>query len=179
MIEVTKKLRVLESEATQLANTVAILEKAKADAEDVHKDLALASQLQKYLRANRTRLASDLWDGLLNYASALTSSATGGVLSGLSRTPSGDFTVVEDGRTVPVTESSGAQRSIMGLALRVALTKVFYGNGLFLMLDEATADASDETAAAVAGMLRSLDMQVVSVSHRTGDVVNAGEIIEL
>ena len=167
---------------TELKAFTTELEQAKRQAEEYRKaqdDKAEAEGLQTYLRKNRSRMASDIWDGLLNFSSALISNTTGGVLSDLSRSNGGDFTLLENGRTIPVTEASGAQRSIVGLALRAAMTKVFYGDNLFLLIDEATADASDETAAAIAGMLASLNMQVVTVSHRAGDVVNAGTILEI
>jgi exonuclease SbcC len=140
---------------------------------------ANAESLDKYLRKNRNRLASHIWDGLLQYASSLVSNTTGGVLTDLDRSSGGEFLLKEDGRQIPVSEASGAQRSIVGLALRAAMTKVFYGDNLFLLLDEVTADASDETAAAIAGMLSSLNMQVVTVTHRTGEAVNAGTVIEV
>ena len=151
----------------------------QAEQQKAQLEKADAEELQKYLKRNRSGLASDIWDGLLNYASALVSNTTGGVLGSLSRANNGEFTVQEQGRTIPVSEASGAQRSIIGLALRVAMTKVFYGNKMFLLLDEVTSDASDETAAAIAGMLQSLDMQIVSVTHRTGDAVNAGMVLEI
>lgn len=168
-----------QSELAGLKSELIKAESAAAELKQVTESKSLAEELQGFLRKNRNRLASDLWDGLLNYSSALISNTTGGVLSGLDRDAKGEFTIKELGREIPVTEASGAQRSIIGLALRVALTKVFYGDKLLLLLDEATADASDETAAAIAGMLSSLNMQVVTVTHRSGDAVNAGTILEI
>lgn len=136
-------------------------------------------QFQKHLKTNRSRWAEDIWGGLLHYASALISNTTGGVLSNLTRSPKGEFLVNELDRVVPVDESSGFQKSLVGMALRVALSKVFYGDNLFLLLDEATSDANDANAAAVAGMLSSLNMQVVMVSHRAGADANATNLVEL
>jgi DNA repair exonuclease SbcCD ATPase subunit len=134
--------------------------------------------LQKYLRNNRNRLSQDLWSSLLDYASWLLESVSSGRLKNLKRSSSGDFTVQEAEREVPVTELSGAQRSMTGLALRLAMTQTFYGQGLPILLDEVTADMTDDNAAAVAGMLQGLGMQVITVSHRTGDAVQ-GQVVAL
>jgi DNA repair exonuclease SbcCD ATPase subunit len=168
-----------EAELKSLKSTLIQAEAAVAEQRQLQGEKSAAEDLQSFLRKNRTRLASDIWDGLLNYSSALISNTTSGTLSDLSRTNSGDFMLKENGRDIPVTEASGAQRSIVGVSLRAALTKIFFGDNLFLLLDEPTSDASDETAAAIAGMLSSLNMKVVTVSHRTGDVVNAGNVVEI
>lgn len=172
-------IRQAEVELKAAIKQVEQLERVKAERADVEESKALAGQLQSYLRKNRSSFGEGLWGSLLQYASALISNTTSGRLTELSRSKDGEFYIREEGRAVPVSDSSGAQRSIIGLALRIAMTKTFYGNGLFLLLDEPTADARDNTAAAVAGMLQSLNMQVISVTHRTGDAVNAGQIIEL
>jgi len=168
--------------AQEIRFSEAELEKVKALAlqrQELEKEQAHLGQFQKFLRGNRSRWAADIWDGLLSYASALISSTSSGILSGLSRSEKGEFTVEEAGRVIPVEEASGFQKSLIGTALRVALSKVFYGDNLFLLLDEATSDANDENAAAVAGMLASLNMQIVFVSHRGGDAVNAESIVSL
>ncbi|WP_019865196.1 AAA family ATPase [Methylovulum miyakonense] len=155
------------------------LKQLEAERQELDKEQSHLQSFQKYLKGNRSKWAGDIWEGLLQYASALVSNTTSGELGNLARSSKGEFTVEELGRVVPVEESSGFQKSLIGTALRVALSKVFYGDNLFLLLDEATADANDENAAAVAGMLASLNMQVVMVSHRSGDSVNAGNLVEL
>jgi len=172
-------LAVLEQD---LGGTNRELESARRFDEErkkVSESLADLTGFQKYLKSNRARWTEGLWDGLLQYASALVSNTTGGALSNIERSPKGEFTIDELGMRVPVKEASGFQKSLVGMALRVALSKVFYGDNLFLLLDEATADARDDNAAAVAGLLASLNMQIVMVSHRIGDAVNAGTLVEL
>lgn len=158
------------------------LERVKAvlkEKEDTLKVKSDTESLQKFLRKNRAAFAGDIWQDLLSYASSLVASTTEGRLSGLSRSTRGEFTVEEWDKTIPVTEASGAQKSIIGLAVRAAMAKTFYGKGLFLLLDEVSSDASDANAAAIAGMLKGLDMQVISVTHRQGEASNAGTIINL
>lgn len=174
----TQQMNLLESRVEQIQTEITHLAQADKVRKDTSARLDGSNKLQEYLRKNRTRLGSGLWENLLLCSSALVSAATGGVLLALARNPSGDFTTQEAGQTVPVSELSGAQRSIVGLALRASLTRVFYGTGLPMLLDEATADCRDDLAAAVAGMLASLNCQVIAVSHRTGDVAQ-GSVVEL
>lgn len=137
-----------------------------------------AKRLQSWLRKSRSELLSELWDGLLSYASHLLSTTTDGVLSKVYREDDALW-VVENGRPVPVSEQSGFQRSLLGLSLRISLSRVFFGERHVLLLDECTSDANEESAARVAGLLQSLASQVVFISHREGDAVNADHVITL
>ena len=80
---------------------------------------------------------------------------------------------MEDDKEVPVKELSGAEKSIVGLCLRLSLARVFYGDSGFTLLDESTSDCREVNAARVAGMLQGLQSQVIMISHRSGDTVNA------
>jgi DNA repair exonuclease SbcCD ATPase subunit len=123
---------------------------------------------------------TETWESLLLHATYLLETVTEGQLSNLIRTDSGEFSLTEAGREVPVTELSGAQRSMVGLCLRVALSQVFYSGSLFLLLDEPCADMSEENAARVAGMLQGLTgTQIIMVSHRQSGVMSAGNVIAL
>lgn len=172
-------------ELFQAKTALSFVMKAHKDCEQIGvRKLSLESQiscrkrLQTWLRKSRAELMSELWDGMLNYASHLISVTTSNELSRVYR-QDGELTVDERGEAVPVSELSGFQRSLVGLALRVAMSRVFYGGDHMLLLDEPTADANDENAARVAGMLQGLGTQVIFVSHREGDSVNAGNIIRL
>lgn len=173
------KITVSEQEKAGLERELAAGLALQVEITKLNEKKATTGELQKYLKKNRARFSDDIWGGLLNYASALVSNTTGGTLSNLSRSNSGEFSVEENGKQMSVDDSSGAQRSIMGLALRIALSKIFFGKDLPLILDEVSSDASDETAAAIAGMLQSLNIQIINVSHRKGDVANSGAVVEL
>ena len=164
------------------------LQDAAAQVKKLSASKAGIEALRKWLRDNRNRLASGLWDGLLDLASALAASATegrvrtdgrDGQLGSLGRRADGKFTVEEGGRRMPVSELGGAMRSVVSLCLKVALAKTFYGDGLPLLLDEAAEGASAETAAAIAGLLSSVGMQVIAVSHQEAEAVFAGNVIEI
>ena len=156
-------------------------EAAKADKlrKEVEHEQAERKELQTYLRTNRARLMTDTWEGITNLTGAYTSSITGGLISELSRDVSGGFSVKEGEQTVPVEELSGGRMSIVGLALRMALGKIFYGGNSFVLLDEVSAELSETNSAAIAGFLAGLDTQILMVSHRNGDVANATNVIFL
>lgn len=141
--------------------------------------VGLRTELQKYLRNNRVRLMEDSWNALIQYASSLVSTASEGSITQLVRSNTGEFSVTESGYETPVDELSGAQKSIVGLSLRLSLAHSFYGDQGFVLLDEVTADCSETTAAQIAGMLRSLNSQVIMVTHRQSDALNANHSIVL
>lgn len=158
------------------------LEKAKAKRQRVLElefQISLRNQLVKYLRDNRSKLMSDTWTALTHYASHLTSTITEGLITNLSRDDSGDFYVNEGEQRAPVEELSGARKSIVGLALRLSLAHLFYGDQGVVLLDEVTADCTEANAARVAGLLKSLQSQVIMVTHRQGDAVNANHTVTL
>jgi DNA repair exonuclease SbcCD ATPase subunit len=153
-------------------------EKAQESRKCLITEIDLRKRLQVWLRKSRADLMIELWDNMLAYASHLISTTTSGELSRVYR-EDGELMVDEQGDSVAVTELSGYQRSLVGLALRIAMSRVFYGDEHMLLLDEPTADASSENAARIAGMLQSLGSQVIYVTHREGDAVNADVVIAL
>ena len=171
------QLATLNEQLKGLTLQVNQLEKAKKQREDSLQDQYEIMSLQTYLRKNRARLLAQIWGGILNYSSALISNTTGGKFGNLQRSDKGVFTLDKHGE--PVDLLYGANESVVAVALTVALSKTFFGNGLFLLLDEPTAYADNATAASVAGMLKSLNTQVVIVSHRIGDVFNCDNVIEI
>lgn len=162
-----------------MGRQISELEAAEAKRKEIEANTADAKALQAYLQKSRGRLSEDIWVNLLNFASSLIASATSGNVSKVERAADGSFIAYEGEVKVPVSELGGAYRSIVGLALRIALSHTFFGPNLPLLLDEPTADARDDTAAAIAGMLLSLGGQVISVTHRQGEAANAGSVIAL
>lgn len=167
-----------EADVRVMASNLEYCQKATAELQKLSKEVDQRKRLQSWLRKSRSELMVELWDNMLAYASHLISLTTDGDLSQVFR-EDGELFVVEEGDKVAVSELSGFQRSLVGLAIRIAMSRVFYGEEHFLLLDEPTADASSENAARIAGMLQGLGSQVIYVTHREGDSVNAGTVIAL
>lgn len=172
-----EKLRSIKQMQTYLLSSVKLAEIRADKVQILQHQSALRSDLQKYLRTNRAKFLEDSWVSLTHYASHLIAATTEGLMTTLSRSDSGDFTIIENGQLVPIEELSGARKSIVGLCLRLSLAHLFYGSGGFVLLDEVTADCSEGNAARIAGMLRGLPSQVIMVTHRQGDAVNANHSI--
>ena len=175
----TQQLQSNQRAAESLQTRIAQCEVQTDRINRIEKEMALRSELQKYLRRNRAKFMEDTWESLTHYASHLLDSVTEGLIHSLSRSDAGDFYVIEGGQSAPVEELSGARKSIVGLCLRLSLTHLFYGTKGFTLLDEVTADCSEYNAARVAGMLKGLQSQVIMVTHRQSDAMNANHSIYL
>lgn len=179
---ITETQSALSSNRAMLSNmtkTIEDGEAAKQRMEATERRLAVIKELQSYLRKNRVRLGAEIWGSLLAYASSVIGLVTEGRLASVSKETNGGFSVLEGDRSVPVDELSGAQRAIVGVALRLAISHTFYGVAGVLLLDEISADCDESNAAALAGMLLSLGSQVVMVTHRSGDSAQAGHVVNL
>jgi DNA repair exonuclease SbcCD ATPase subunit len=176
--KISEALMVASHQATRYQEAYDTAKEQGVRKAQLEMDQSQRKRLQTWLRKSRSDLMSEMWDGLLNYASHLINTTTNGQLSKVFRTD-GELMVEEESETVAVSELSGYQRSLVGLALRIAMSRVFYGGDLPLFLDEPTADASNENAARIAGMLQGLGSQVIFVSHRDGDSANAATILRI
>lgn len=172
-------LQVLNSKVQDLERSFISETSRRERLKRIESDLDIRKRLDKFLRDNRSKFMQDIWLSVTQYSSHLISSTTQGFMNHLSRNEAGDFLIEENERQVPVEELSGARRSIVGLCLRIALSRLFLGNEGFALLDEVTADCTEENAARVAGLLQSLNSQVIMVTHREGDATNAENVILL
>lgn len=179
VMRLSGEVRATQQELDNVTRSIEAAKTAAAQLDELRKKQHTLGQLDRFLRKNRARWSAEVWDGLLNYANHLLNTTTNGLIRDVTRSNSGDFYVAYNGRQIPVSELSGGEASITGQWLRVALARVFYGADLPMLLDEPSADLTDENAARVAGMLQGLGAQVVMVSHRMGDAVNAGNVITL
>jgi len=172
-------LKDCQSQLATCQDQFQVAQKTEATRKDVEKDVATRKELQVFLRNNRTRLTEEVWNAITTLTSGYASEITEGLIHSLTRDASGDFYVQEGEHTAPVSELSGAREAIVGLSLRIALGKAFYGDSSFIMLDEVTAACSENNAANVAGTLQGLGTQVILISHRGADVANAANVIFL
>jgi DNA repair exonuclease SbcCD ATPase subunit len=138
-----------------------------------------ASGLSKYLKSNRDRFVSGVWDGVMGYASEFASSCTGGDIEQVTRTGSGSFAYHEHGEEHPIEAASGAQKSIMGLGVQLALAHMIPSPLSVLLLDEPSSDMDPERSLAVSSLLSQENSQLIMVSHRDLDGAAAENTINL
>lgn len=156
------------------------LEKAR-QAHEAHAQLAARKlnleQFLKFLRTNRDRFLASVWEGILNYASLFTTTCTDGVIQRVQRDDSGVFSFTERDVDQPIEAASGAQRSIMGLGVQLALSHLLPCPLSTLLLDEPTADLDAEHSLAMTSLLASESGQVIMISHRDMDSAVAGDVL--
>jgi DNA repair exonuclease SbcCD ATPase subunit len=141
--------------------------------------LGTAKALSKYLRGNRDRFMGQVWDGIMGQASSFSSACTGGAIEGVSRGENGRFSFFEGGHELPVEAASGAQRSIMGLGVQLAMASLLPCPLTTIMLDEPGSDMDPERALSLTTLLAADHNQLLMVSHRELDGAVANNTIAL
>jgi DNA repair exonuclease SbcCD ATPase subunit len=89
----------------------------------------------------------------------------------------GNITYREAGRVHGKRRASGAQRTIIGLGLKLGLVRLVPSNFDCLILDEVSADMCPEVSMRCMLAINSFCGQTIAVTHRSLDV--AGNVIEL
>lgn len=141
--------------------------------------LARVTKLTKYLRDNRDRFSSEIWQQILSFAGQFISSATTGKVTSLLRTADGDFKYVEDGEERDIELASGLQEDILGVGLKLALGAALGGPVDFMLFDEVSAAGEDENALLLTSLLKEAGQQVVLISHRVADCAVADWVISV
>jgi len=137
-----------------------------------------ASSLQKYLRSNRDKFLAMIWSQITSSASAFSRAVTEGAVQSLRRTDDGfEWNSGED--WYGPEDASGAQATIMGIGIQQALATALPCGLDTVLLDEPTADSSEEVSAAIMTMLAGMGRQVIVVSHKHQDAASARNLIDL
>lgn len=174
-----KKEMSMRAELNSVTETLAKAEKQGKQREQFEQRAQTIKNLQKFLRGNRERFLSQIWSGLLAYASNFADNCTSGDINQVSRDTDGNFSYTENDHEFVAEAASGAQKSIMGLGVQMGLTQLLPCSLRAVMLDEPTADMSDEKALSLSTMLSNADEQTIMVTHRLLDSSVAHNVIEL
>lgn len=138
------------------------------------RDLEFNNELMKAIRAARPVVANRLWSLVLGAVSAYFSEMRGQPCT-VTR---GDGGFLVDGH--PVSTLSGSTKDILGLAIRVALTRTFLPNIGMLLLDEPNAAMDDERTSRVLGFIAGAGFdQTIVVSHDELTVDVADHVVTL
>jgi hypothetical protein len=159
-----------EIEAGTKSNAALVIAEADAD---------VAGRLVKFLVKNREEFMAGVWAEILSSASAFAAQATGGAITEVLR-KDGAFYYIEDGLAKRASsQASGAQASILGLGLKLALSTSVPGSLNTLLLDEVTTDMRDDISAAVTALLGTAGHQVIAITHREMDRSGDYKVIAL
>ena len=171
-------LQSAEQSLTTLRDAVERYKANEAKLRQHEKKADQSKRLRAFLQTNFDTFMSETWDGLLAMASHFARQGTEGFISEILRSDDGKFEYVEEGAQFSVMGSaSGAQRSLMGLSMQIAMSEMLPCPLPVLMLDEASADMDPDVSAALVTVLRNLNKQVIIVSHREMDAAVADNVI--
>lgn len=137
---------------------------------------ATAAALKTYLTKNRDRFLSSVWDSLTASAAQFATTATEGAVTALKRGDEG-FQWHNGTAWYPADDASGAQATILGIGIQQALAHLLPCGLNMIVLDEPTADSSEEVSASIMMLLSGLGMQVIAVSHKHEDAAVAKNLV--
>jgi len=172
-------LKLAESTA---AHELARLKDMKRVIEDSSKYTAQidkADRLSKFLRKNRTTLLSNIWATVLAQASYVIGMITGGAVDSVLRIEGIGLAYREGGRDKPIAAASGCQKTVIGVAIRSAIAKLFEGHLKFMLLDEISSDMDSEHVSATMAILEQLNDQIILITHSDAELRDSHNIIEL
>ena len=135
-------------------------------------EMQFNNQLLKDVRAARPKVADALWNLVLTTVSAYFSEMRGEEAVGNK----GGFKV--NGREVPAL--SGSTLDILGLAMRVALTRTFLPSAPFIVLDEPAAACDEQRTHNMLAFIAGAGVeQVILCSHDGSSVAVSDAVLEL
>jgi len=139
----------------------------------------LLNRLITYLSDSRTTYIAAVWQQILGTASHWLSCVTEKRLSGIQRTVDGEFLFEDVNKWTPIAAASGAQRSFLGVALRIGLSSALYGSSGLIILDEPTDAMGEYNSQRLAGGLMGLSGQVLMITHRKTERSTAHNVIDI
>ena len=167
--EVAELQEVKRVNTTNLEHYRQRLEDLKAEA----KDMEVNKDMLKFLRQVKPQIADQVWNEICLQVSSFFSQMRGHE-SVVTR--DGGFLV--DGNSVP--SLSGSTLDVLGLAIRVALTKTFLPTTTMLLLDEPFAACDEERQARALAFLTQCGFeQVVIITHEESTQAVADHLITL
>jgi len=128
------------------------------------------------LTSARTVASRDAFEQTLGIASEFVKTCTGGDISEVFMSDSG-IRYKEDGRDRGTVSASGAQKTLIGLGMKLGLSHIVKSPFGSLLLDEISADMDDDISLACLTVLGDYCEQALVVSHMPSDV--ADNVIEL
>lgn len=164
------------SQADQLQSQLERYRSAQAKAGKIGEQLDTFQQLLKLLRTHREQFLDTAWQKIYALAGQFVAQVTGGDVSAIEPRKQG-LVYIENDRPRPLSAASGAQRDLLGLALKLALSNCLGGSSC-LLLDEPTGAMENDLAVSLMLALRAENRQVLAVTHRLYDTTVADAAFE-
>ncbi len=124
----------------------------------------------------RKKVIDNGFNQIMAIASEFVSACTGGDISEVALSETG-IRYVEDGTSFGKVNASGAQKSLIGLGMKLGIAQIVPSPFGCMLLDEVSADMDEEISLACLTVMGDYNQQAIIVSHRAMDV--ADNMIEL
>jgi len=145
---------------------------AKAMYQGFLKKVGTYAKLKEILQEVRQDVTVASWDRVLGICTDFVSSCTGGDVNKVYLSEKG-LRYQEHGNSRSVQAcASGAQKTLIGLGLKMGLSNISPSLVDFVLFDEPTADMSEEISSACMSLLGQYCEQVVAVTHRQMDTAD-------
>lgn len=152
---------------------IGIYEKQLAEQEEQLATMDRNNTLLKMLRGIKPQIANSVWQGLCNSISKHFSD-----MRGFESVVTKEDSFLIDGH--PVSSFSGSTVDVLGIAIRVALTKTFMPNSNFLLLDEPFSACDVDRQSKALSCLSSVGFdQLVIITHEEETESVADNLIDL
>ena len=142
-------------------------------------DFDAYTNISHTIKTNRSKFMEQTWLRITQEASSFVHSCTSGDIESVILGDNQEILYVEGGDTCELSDSSGAQRSILSLGIRIGIIRTLTGFSDLLILDEVTADMDERVSTATMSMLSASASQIIDVSHETSEHVMADNLITL
>jgi len=150
----------------KVVSLMAVLEETRVDYE------VIASAISGI----RKKVVDEGFTQILAIASEFVSSCTGGDISSVYLSETG-IRYVENDVSYGKVNASGAQKSLMGLGMKLGIAQIVTSPFGCMLLDEVSADMDEDISLACLTVLGDYNQQSIVISHRTMDV--ADNVIEI
>lgn len=135
--------------------------------------------IAKVIKDNRASMMEGIWAGLLEETSDFVSSCTQNDVSAVQTDDDFNLTYTEGDYEHPIEAASGAQKSLIGLGIRLAIANMLPSSVSFILTDEVTADMTEGISAVSMAVMRTASTQTLSISHRVQDITASDNVISL
>ena len=171
-----RMVTVLEANHQKAVDTYTRLDANAESHREMETKLGQCKRLAKYLADNREKYLRSVWGQVLSVASAYVNEASSGSITAIDFV-NGGFTFTEGEMVADVSAASGAQRAFIGIAVRIGLSRVLYGDSGLLVFDEPTESMTEENASAAVSTLSTAADQVLVITHKDNDQELASNVI--
>lgn len=176
ILTLTKDISAMENRIEKMRQELSNQEKLSEQSRAILKDAETHRRIRDALANSRERAVNEAWANVLSVTSEFAKACTDGDIEEVLLND-GAISYKEKGVVRGKLSASGAQKTLIGLGMKLGLATMSRTPFDCLILDEVSADMDPDVSMRCALMLGTFCGQTVSVSHREMDV--AGHVVNM